>query len=97
MANSGAMAPISSAMSCPVIVVPMLAPMMIQTACCRVIRPELTNPTTMTVVADDDWMTAVIAAPTSTPLIRLDVSFSRIDFILLPAAASRPLLIICMP
>ena len=28
MANSGAMAPISSAMSCPVIVVPMLAPMM---------------------------------------------------------------------
>ena len=41
--------------------------MMIQTACCRVIRPELTNPTTMTVVADDDWMTAVIAAPTSTP------------------------------
>ena len=97
IAKSGAIAPISSAISCPVIVVPMLAPMMIQTACFSVIRPEFTNPTTITVVADEDWMTAVMAAPTRTPLIRFEVSFSRIDFILFPAAASRPVLIICIP
>ena len=29
--------------------------------------PELTKPTTMTVVAEEDWITAVIPAPTSTP------------------------------
>ena len=51
----------------------------------------------MTVVALEDWMTAVMAAPTATPKMRLEVSFSRICFIRLPAAASRPPLIICMP
>ena len=51
----------------------------------------------MTVVAEEDWMTAVMAAPTRTPRNRLVVSFSRILFILLPAAASRPVLIICIP
>ena len=54
IAKSGAIAPISSAISCPVMVVPMLAPIMIQTACFSVIRPEFTNPTTITVVADED-------------------------------------------
>ena len=53
-ANSGAIAPTSSAINCPVMVVPMLAPMIIQTACLSVIIPELTNPTTITVVAEDD-------------------------------------------
>ena len=84
-------------MSSPVTVVPMLAPMMIQTAWFRVIMPALTKPTTMTVVAEEDWMTAVMAAPTSTPKNRLAVRRSRICFIRLPAAASRPELIICMP
>ena len=78
-------------------VVPMLAPMMIHTACVSDIMPALTKPTVMTVVALDDWMTAVIAAPTSTPRKRLLVSFSRISFIRSPAAASRPELIICIP
>ena len=96
-ASSGAMTPTSRAMSCPVMVVPMLAPMMIHTACRRVIMPEFTNPTTITVVAEEDWMTAVMPAPTSTPKIRLEVSRSKIRFIWLPAAASRPELIICMP
>ena len=41
-------------MSWPVMVVPMLAPMMIHTACFRVIIPELTKPTTITVVAEED-------------------------------------------
>ena len=93
----GARAPTSRAMSSPVTVVPMLAPMMIHTAWFRVIMPALTKPTTMTVVAEEDWITAVMAAPTSTPRKRLAVSRSRISFILLPAAASRPELIICIP
>ena len=93
----GAISPTSNAISWPVIVVPILAPMMIQTAWRRVIIPELTNPTTMTVVADDDWITAVMTAPTRTPRKRLAVNFSRICFILFPAAASSPLLIICIP
>ena len=37
-----------------VTVVPMLAPMMMHTACCHFIMPELTKPTTMTVVAEED-------------------------------------------
>ena len=53
-ANSGATAPISSAINWPVMVVPTLAPMIIHTACCKVIMPEFTKPTTMTVVADED-------------------------------------------
>jgi len=84
-------------MSWPVMVVPILAPMMIHTACFSVIMPELTKPTTMTVVAEEDWMTAVMPAPTRMPRKRLEVSRSRMPFMRLPAAASRPALIICMP
>ena len=51
----------------------------------------------MTVVAEEDWTAAVISAPTSTPIKRLAVNFSRMAFIRLPAAASRPELIICIP
>ena len=96
-AISGARTPTSRAISWPVMVVPMLAPIIIHTAWRRVIMPELTKPTTMTVVAEEDWMTAVMTAPTSTPSRRLEVSFSRMLFIRLPAAASRPELIICIP
>ena len=42
-------------------------------------------------------MTAVIPAPTITPRKRLEVSLSKIRFILFPAAASSPELIICIP
>ena len=38
----------------PVIVVPILAPMITQTALVSDINPELTKPTTITVVADED-------------------------------------------
>ena len=96
-ANRGARAPTSRAMSIPVMVVPMLAPMMIQTAWFSVIMPALTKPTTMTVVAEEDWMAAVMAAPTRTPMNRLAVRRSRRIFILAPAAASRPELVICIP
>ena len=37
-----------------VMVVPILAPIMTPTACTKCISPELTKPTTITVVADDD-------------------------------------------
>ena len=30
--------------------------------------PELTKPTTMTLVAEEDWMTAVMPVPSRTPL-----------------------------
>ncbi len=49
-----------------VIVVPTLAPIMIPMAWDSFIIPELTNPTTITVVAEEDWITAVTPAPNST-------------------------------
>ena len=50
----GAIAPISRAIRSPVTVVPMFAPIMTQTACFSSISLAFTNPTTMTVVAEDD-------------------------------------------
>ena len=50
----GAKAVISKAISCPVIVVPILAPMMTHTAFFNCISPALTKPTIITVVADED-------------------------------------------
>ena len=43
-----------------VTVVPTFAPIMIPIAWESFIIPELTNPTTMTVVADDDWITGML-------------------------------------
>ena len=60
-----------------VTVVPMLAPMITPTAWDSCIMPEFTNPTTITVVAEEDWITAVTTSPSSTPINRLEVSFSR--------------------
>ena len=50
----GANAVISKAISCPVMVVPILAPIITHTAFVNCINPAFTNPTTMTVVAEDD-------------------------------------------
>ena len=96
-AITGANAVISNAINCPVIVVPMFAPIITQTAFSSFINPALTNPTVITVVADEDWMSAVINAPTPTPKKRFVINFSRIVFILLPAASSNPLDIIVIP
>ena len=96
-ANSGAIAPTSKAMSWPVMVVPMLAPMITPTAWRSVIMPEFTKPTTITVVAEEDCITAVMTPPTSTPKMGLDVRRSKMRFIRLPAAASKPEPIICIP
>ena len=97
IAISGATSEIPMDIRIPVIVVPILAPMITPTVFSKAIRPEFTKPTSITVVADDDWIIAVIRAPTRTPLKVLEVSFSRICFILSPATASRPSLIICIP
>ena len=51
----------------PVTLVPMSAPRMTEIACLNFIMPELTNPTTITDVAADDWMTPVTPAPSSSP------------------------------
>ena len=50
-----------------VTVVPMLAPIIIWMACRRVISPELTKPTTITVVAEELCITAVTTRPVSNP------------------------------
>ena len=51
----------------PVTLVPMSAPRMTEIACLNFIMPELTKPTTITDVAEDDWMTPVTPAPSSSP------------------------------
>ena len=81
----------------PVTVVPILAPIITPIACVRFIMPAFTKPTTITVVADELWMTAVIAAPRSTPISLFLVRTSKMDFILFPAAFSSPWDIICIP
>ena len=47
--------------------VPMFAPMMIPIACFSFIIPELTKPMTITVVAEEDWITLVTQVPSATP------------------------------
>ena len=72
-----------------VIVVPMLAPITTGMAWRRCMMPELTKPTIITVVAEEDWITAVTPAPSSTPLTALSVSCSKTDFSRLPARFSK--------
>ena len=48
-----------------VTVVPRLEPMIKLMVCGNCIRPELTRPTSMTVIAEEDWIAIVIPAPSS--------------------------------
>ena len=73
-----------------VIVVPMFAPMMIPIACDSFMMPEFTKPTTMTVVAEDDWITAVTPAPSNTALNGFEVRLSKIRSNFPPDIFSRP-------
>ena len=86
-----------SAISSDVTVVPIFAPIMTPTACASDIMPALTKPTTMTVVAVDDWIIAVTTKPTSTARKRFPVSTSSILLSLAPAAFSSPSPIVLMP
>ena len=80
-----------------VTVVPMFAPMMTPMACFRVITLELTKPTTITVVAEELWMTDVTPSPVRKPLNLLPVSLPSSTLRLPPARRSRPSPITCMP
>ncbi len=70
--------------------VPIFAPIIIPIACATFIIPAFTKPTTITVVADDDWITAVTAVPNSTPLIGVLVSLYKISSNFSPAAFFNP-------
>ena len=59
--------------------------------------PEFTKPTTITVVADDDCITAVTPAPSNTALIGLEVSVSRIRSSFPPDIFSSPAPITFIP
>ena len=50
-----------------VTVVPIFAPMMTLIDCLSVMSPEFTKPTTITVVADELWITAVTPRPVRSP------------------------------
>ena len=78
-------------------VVPILAPRIMEIACGSDINPALTKPIVITVVALLLCNTAVVKAPASTPRIGFFVSRARIFFIFSPAAFCRHSLIIFMP
>ena len=80
-----------------VMVVPILAPMMMPTAWFSFMMPEFTNPTTITVVAEEDWITAVTPAPKRTAIIRFDVSFSSRYSSLPPESLVSPSPMVLMP
>ena len=52
----------------------MFEPMMTLIACDRFMRPDETNPTTMTVMIDDDWTITVVITPVPTPARRCEVA-----------------------
>ena len=63
----------------------------------RLIRPELANPTSMRVVAPEDWTTAVTKAPASTPFTGFPVIDPRIWRIRPPATVWSPSRTSCIP
>lgn len=67
-----------------VTVVPTLEPKITPMACCSVMTPLLTKPTTITVVAPELWITAVTAIPSKKPFRGLPVKAPRIFWSLPP-------------
>ena len=63
----------------------------------KILRPEFTKDTTITVQAEDDWIMAVNTSPTSMPVKVFLVKNSSISLSLAPAAFSMLSLIIFMP
>ena len=78
-------------------VVPTCAPATTAIPCISVINPELTNPTTITVVADDDCSRHVTPIPTNTAANRLSVTAEIHRCSLSPASACNPSDIILIP
>ena len=81
----------------PVTVVPMFAPNITPIAEKRFISPAFTKDTTMTVVADDDWMTTVIKKPVITDSNLLPVIISSVLLSLPDADFCNPSDNICIP
>ena len=75
-ASSSPRGPSGNAISPLPSVVPMLAPMMTLIAGRSPRTPELTRPTTMTVIALLDWSTPVMAVPAMRPLIGVPAIFA---------------------
>ena len=80
-----------------VTVVPILAPMMTPIDSVNVSKEALAKLTTMSVVAEEDWIIAVIEKPVRTARKRIDVAFARIERILSPARSSNASLITFIP
>ena len=73
-----------------VAVVPIFAPIITPTVCDSCMMPELTNPTTITVVVDELCRMAVTTAPSNTPMTGFDVLLSNMPCSLLPDSVSSP-------
>ena len=78
-------------------VVPMLEPMMTPMVCPSSMTPEFTRPTSITVMAEEDWMAMVMPAPSSRLLKGLEVMRLSIRSSLPPAIFSRLLDMVVMP
>jgi hypothetical protein len=85
------------ASSCTVKVVPMSAPRITPRDWRKVMRPADTNPISMRVVAEDDWINAVTSAPAATAEKRLRVMLVRRWRSWPPAARCRPSPDSCIP
>ena len=81
---------------CPVTVVPMWEPRMMPMDCFSVNRPALTKPTTMTVVAPDDWMREVTMVPVRMATKRFFAKRWRMERRRCPATPRSPSPISCM-
>ena len=78
-------------------VVPILAPMITEIAGRRPMTPALTRPTTMTVIAVEDWITPVMKVPAMTPLTGVPAILASSARILLTARFWMPLLMNSRP
>ena len=88
---------ILNAMIWAVIVVPTFAPMITPTDCWSDSRPAEMNPTTSTVVTDEDWITAVTKAPVVAAMNRFFVSLARTLLMPEPATDFNASVICSMP
>ena len=75
----------------------MLAPMITPIDCVNVSSPAFTKLTTITVVAEEDWISAVINTPVSIPVTRLVVIAVRILRKRSPANFCNPSLMVFIP
>ena len=80
-----------------VTVVPILAPIITPIDSTRLSNPALAKLTTITVVAEDDWINNVIKKPVNTPRKRFLVILLNIWRSLFPAAFCIPSLMIFIP